>query len=52
MIDFQTNPEVYRHWTIDIEGSIATLSMDVSEEEGLMTGYTLKLNSYDLGVDI
>jgi benzoyl-CoA-dihydrodiol lyase len=52
MIDFQTNPDRYRHWTIDVDGAIATLTMDVAEDGGLVPGYDLKLNSYDLGVDI
>ncbi len=52
MIDFQTSPDRYRHWKLDIEGPVATLSMDVQEDETLAEGYKLKLNSYDLGVDI
>ena len=52
MIDFQTEPSKYRHWRIDIDGPIATLIMDVDEQQGLFDGYELKLNSYDLGVDI
>lgn len=52
MIDFQTSPDRYRHWKIAVDGDIATLSMDVQEDGGLMPGYELKLNSYDLGVDI
>jgi benzoyl-CoA-dihydrodiol lyase len=51
-IDFQTNPSLYKHWKLDIDGAIATLSMDVDENGGLWEGYQLKLNSYDLGVDI
>ena len=51
-IDFQTEPSRYRHWKIAVEGDVATLSMDVDEEGGLFEGYLLKLNSYDLGVDI
>lgn len=51
-IDFQTNPQRYRHWKIDVEGDVATLTMDVDENAGLFEGYQLKLNSYDLGVDI
>jgi benzoyl-CoA-dihydrodiol lyase len=51
-IDFQTDPSRYRHWKIAIEGDIATLTMDVDENAGLFEGYQLKLNSYDLGVDI
>src|SRR5262245_59815496 len=52
MINFQTSPEQYRHWKLDIDGARATLSMDVQEDETLNEGYKLKLNSYDLGVDI
>lgn len=51
-IDFQTDPSRYRHWKLDVDGEIATLSMDVDENGGLFEGYQLKLNSYDLGVDI
>ncbi|MGB3504304.1 MAG: 2,3-epoxybenzoyl-CoA dihydrolase [Xanthobacteraceae bacterium] len=51
-IDFQTDPSRYRHWKIDIAGDVATLTMDVDENGGLFEGYQLKLNSYDLGVDI
>jgi benzoyl-CoA-dihydrodiol lyase len=51
-IDFQTDPQRYRHWKLDIEGDVATLTMDVDENGGLFEGYQLKLNSYDLGVDI
>jgi len=51
-IDFQTDPSRYRHWRIACEGDIATLTMDVNEKGGLFEGYDLKLNSYDLGVDI
>src|SRR6202023_2819429 len=51
-IDFQTDPSRYRHWKLDVEGDVATLTMDVDENGGLFEGYQLKLNSYDLGVDI
>jgi benzoyl-CoA-dihydrodiol lyase len=51
-IDFQTDPQRYRHWKLDVDGSVATLTMDVDENGGLFEGYQLKLNSYDLGVDI
>jgi benzoyl-CoA-dihydrodiol lyase len=51
-IDFQTTPERYRHWRLKIEGRIAYLLMDVDANGGLAEGYELKLNSYDLGVDI
>ncbi|HJX91602.1 MAG TPA: 2,3-epoxybenzoyl-CoA dihydrolase [Pyrinomonadaceae bacterium] len=52
MINFQTSPDQYHHWKLDINGAVATLSMDVSEDDTLNEGYKLKLNSYDLGVDI
>src|SRR6185312_12621784 len=52
MINFQTTPERYRHWKLNIDGQVATLSMDVSEDQTMAEGYKLKLNSYDLGVDI
>ncbi len=52
MINFQASPETYKHWKLDIAGQVATLSMDVHEDETLVEGYKLKLNSYDLGVDI
>ncbi len=51
-IDFQTDPSQYRHWKVSFDGPIATLAMDVDENGGLFEGYQLKLNSYDLGVDI
>ena len=51
-IDFRTEPSRYRHWKLAIEGEVATLTMDVDEKGGLLGGYELKLNSYDLGVDI
>ncbi len=52
MIDFETSPDRYRHWRYEVDGPIATLIMDVDESGGLFDGYELKLNSYDLGVDI
>ena len=52
MINFETSPEKYRHWKLDVDGPLATLSMDVQEDATLFDGYKLKLNSYDLGVDI
>ena len=51
-IDFQTDPSNYRHWRLQFEGPVVNLFMDVSEKGGLFEGYELKLNSYDLGVDI
>jgi benzoyl-CoA-dihydrodiol lyase len=51
-IDFQTQPSRYRHWKLKVDGDIATLLLDVDEKGALFEGYELKLNSYDLGVDI
>jgi benzoyl-CoA-dihydrodiol lyase len=51
-IDFQTDPSRYRHWKLAFDGAVATLSMDVDPKGALFEGYELKLNSYDLGVDI
>ena len=51
-IDFRTDPSRYRHWKLAVDGPVATLVMDVEEDGGLQAGYELKLNSYDLGVDI
>ena len=52
MINFETNPSQYRHWRVEYDGEVARLIMDVDEAGGLFEGYELKLNSYDLGVDI
>ena len=52
MIEFRTEPTAYGHWKLSIDGRVATLSMSVDEAGGLRDGYELKLNSYDLGVDI
>jgi benzoyl-CoA-dihydrodiol lyase len=52
IINFQTSPGQYKHWRLRTDGPVATLSMDVQEDETLAEGYKLKLNSYDLGVDI
>ena len=51
-VSFATDPSRYRHWHLSIDGAVATLAMDVDEERGLRPGYAMKLNSYDLGVDI
>ena len=51
-VDFRTDPSRYRHWKLAIDERVATLAMDVDEGAGLRPGYELKLNSYDLGVDI
>ncbi|MDH3242713.1 MAG: 2,3-epoxybenzoyl-CoA dihydrolase [Alphaproteobacteria bacterium] len=52
MIDFRTHPDRYKHWKLSTDGPVGTLAMDVKEDGGLKPGYDLKLNSYDLGVDI
>src|SRR5438477_1038971 len=52
LVDFRTEPGRYQHWKVTIDGPVATLAMDVREDGGLKPGYELKLNSYDLGVDI
>ncbi|HYF59184.1 MAG TPA: 2,3-epoxybenzoyl-CoA dihydrolase [Burkholderiaceae bacterium] len=51
-VDYRTEPSRYRHWRLSVDGAVATLAMDVDEDAGLRPGYKLKLNSYDLGVDI
>src|ERR1700730_10789549 len=51
-VEFRVNPDRYRHWKLSADGPVATLTMDVDEQGGLVPGYELKLNSYDLGVDI
>src|SRR5439155_19380641 len=51
-IDFQTDPSRYRHWKLAVDGEVATLTMDVDENGGLFEGYQLKLNSYDIVVDV
>src|SRR5256885_9229514 len=52
LVDFRTEPARYKHWKLSFDGPVATLAMDVREDGGLVPGYELKLNSYDLGVDI
>jgi len=52
MINFETHPDRYNHWKLSFDGAVATLALDVAEDKGLAPGYKLKLNSYDLGVDI
>src|SRR4030095_13221116 len=52
MVNFQTFTEQYQHWKLSIDGKVATLSMDVQEDVTIAEGYKLKLNSYDLGVDM
>jgi benzoyl-CoA-dihydrodiol lyase len=51
-VEYRTDPSRYRHWRLSFDGPVATLAMDVAEDGGLRPGYKLKLNSYDLGVDI
>ncbi len=51
-VDYQTHPDRYKHWQLSFDGEIATLAADIDEDGGLRPGYKLKLNSYDLGVDI
>src|SRR2546422_2123220 len=51
-VDFQIDPSRYKHWRVSFDGRVATLTMDVAEDGGIRPGYKLKLNSYDLGVDI
>ncbi|NKZ06810.1 2,3-epoxybenzoyl-CoA dihydrolase [Actinomadura latina] len=51
-VEFRVDPSRYRHWRLDVDGPVATLTMAVDEQGGLVPGYELKLNSYDLGVDI
>ena len=51
-VSFDTHPDRYAHWKLAFDGPIATLKLDIDEDRGLMPGYKLKLNSYDLGVDI
>src|SRR5438067_8916397 len=52
VVSFDTSPDRYRHWKLTFDGPVATLSMDVQEDAGLSPDYKLKLNSYDLGVDV
>jgi len=52
MVSFDTHPDSYRHWSLRVDGEVAWLVLDVDEQGGLTPGYELKLNSYDLGVDI
>ena len=51
-VSFETSPDRYQHWKLEVDGPVARLSLDVQEDGGLRPGYQLKLNSYDLGVDI
>ena len=51
-VDYRTHPSQYRHWKLQVDGQLATLALDIAEDGGIRPGYKLKLNSYDLGVDI
>ena len=51
-VSFDTDPSSYRHWQLDVQGEVAYLRLDIAEDGGLVPGYELKMNSYDLGVDI
>ncbi len=51
-VEYQTHPSQYKHWKLSYDGVVATLKADFDENAGLRPGYKLKLNSYDLGVDI
>ena len=51
-VDYRTDPTQYRHWKLSVEGPVARLTLDIAEDGGIRPGYKLKLNSYDLGVDI
>ena len=52
LVSFATHPSRYRHWSLHVEGDVARLKLDIDEDGGIKPGYKLKLNSYDLGVDI
>ncbi|MES2191150.1 MAG: 2,3-epoxybenzoyl-CoA dihydrolase [Pseudomonadota bacterium] len=52
MVSFATHPTKYQHWTLSVDGDVAKLKLDINEDGGIKPGYKLKLNSYDLGVDI
>jgi benzoyl-CoA-dihydrodiol lyase len=52
LVTFDTHPDRYHHWKLSVDGNIATLALDINEERGIRPGYRMKLNSYDLGVDI
>src|SRR6476620_1919931 len=52
VVDFDTHPDRYKHWRLEVDGDVATVTLTVDEDGGLVEGYTLKANSYDLGVDI
>ena len=51
-VDYQTHPSRYQHWSMTLDGEVATLQLNINEDGGIRPGYKLKLNSYDLGVDI
>ncbi|MGI9150045.1 MAG: 2,3-epoxybenzoyl-CoA dihydrolase, partial [Limnohabitans sp.] len=51
-VNYQIDPSQYKHWSVKYEGEVATLQLNINEDAGIRPGYKLKLNSYDLGVDI
>ncbi len=51
-VDYQVDPSSYKHWRVAYDGPVATVTLDINEDGGIRPGYKLKLNSYDLGVDI
>src|SRR3954467_15896368 len=51
-VDYRTDPSQYKHWKLSVEGPLARLTLDIAEDAGIRPGYKLKLNSYDLGVDV
>ena len=51
-VDYRTDPSQYRHWSFEVEGSVARMQLDIAEDGGIRPGYKLKLNSYVLGVDV
>ena len=52
IVDYRTDPSQYRHWSFEVEGNVARMKLDIAEDGGIRPGYKLKLNSYDLGVDV
>src|SRR5665213_1142662 len=52
LVTFDTAPDRYKHWKLAVDGRVATLALDIAEDAGIRPGYKLKLNSYDLGVDV
>ena len=52
IVDYRTDPSQYRHWSFEVDGPVARMKLDIAEDGGIRPGYKLKLNSYDLGVDV